>query len=261
MQPKCGHPGCTRPRSGHTQYCSVHRRGADRAYKARRDPDNGFYSSDTWRAFRAEFLGTNPVCSECGGIADTIHHIVPRTDAPDRALDPTNCLPLCKTCHGIHHAGESHEFGQSKKPNNITLVCGPPGSGTLEYVYAHKRHGDVVIDYNLLVAAISGAPLYEAMPMVADIAHAARNAILERLMQQQDGVTAWVTGRLPRASLRTRLAEQLQAKTVLLAAEPRDCAKRLRADPIRAKHLDQWLPAIDDWWSKHQATHTSDMKE
>lgn len=52
-----------------------------------------------WRKLRAEHLRHHPWCCRCGERAEEVDHIVPRSIAPERRLDPSNLQSLCKSCH------------------------------------------------------------------------------------------------------------------------------------------------------------------
>ena len=52
-----------------------------------------------WRRLRAEHLRKHPWCRRCGDPAREVDHIVPRSAAPERRLDPTNLQSLCTPCH------------------------------------------------------------------------------------------------------------------------------------------------------------------
>lgn len=63
--------------------------------------------SSRWPTFRKLHLVRFPTCAACGG-TDALepHHIVPYHVAPERELDPQNCLTLCEkgpfgNCHLI----------------------------------------------------------------------------------------------------------------------------------------------------------------
>ena len=74
-----------------------------------------FYGTPQWRKLRAKikarWKAQGLPCGECGEPIDyralpIVDHIVPRRDAPERALDPTNLQLVCHGCntrraHGI----------------------------------------------------------------------------------------------------------------------------------------------------------------
>ena len=65
---------------------------------------NLFYSdrSPSWRKVRSEHIKQQPFCQACGSKNKLeVHHIEPYNINPDRELDPTNLITLCKTCHFV----------------------------------------------------------------------------------------------------------------------------------------------------------------
>lgn len=63
---------------------------------------NWFYSSRSpkWRDIRAKHVERQPYCQGCGSRNNLeVHHIEPYHVNPNRELDPTNLITLCKKCH------------------------------------------------------------------------------------------------------------------------------------------------------------------
>lgn len=64
-----------------------------------------------WRKLRADHIAAHPWCRRCGSRAVEVDHIVPRREAPERRLDPTNLQSLCKPCHsGAKQREERHLY-------------------------------------------------------------------------------------------------------------------------------------------------------
>ncbi|WP_028030525.1 HNH endonuclease [Gemmobacter nectariphilus] len=67
-----------------------------------------------WRKLRAAHLAAHPRCCRCGAPAAEVDHVVPRREAPDRRLDPTNLQSLCTPCHsGAKQREERRQFGRT----------------------------------------------------------------------------------------------------------------------------------------------------
>ena len=69
---------------------------------------DAFYSSARWMRLRAVFLAENPVCVKCleGDRitpATIAHHRQERLACPRLALDPSNLVALCASCHTTLH--------------------------------------------------------------------------------------------------------------------------------------------------------------
>jgi 5-methylcytosine-specific restriction protein A len=76
--------------------------------------DRRFYSSTTWREFRARYLAKNPLCVHCeraGRLvaAKHVHHRTPRktlvaTRGWKAAFDVSELEGLCHSCHSTEEA-------------------------------------------------------------------------------------------------------------------------------------------------------------
>lgn len=63
-----------------------------------------FYKSKAWRSTREYVLRRDAFsCNDCGGRGNEVHHIVELTqdniNDPNVALNPSNLMTLCGTCH------------------------------------------------------------------------------------------------------------------------------------------------------------------
>lgn len=59
-----------------------------------------FERSPEWKRVREEFWSHNErVCSVCGGEADQIDHIKPKSRYPELALEMSNLRPICWPCN------------------------------------------------------------------------------------------------------------------------------------------------------------------
>ena len=72
--------------------------------KRERTGADRFRGSAAWQRFRKWFRREHPLCQLCdddGRVepATDIHHIVGIMQAPDRALDESNVVALCRDCH------------------------------------------------------------------------------------------------------------------------------------------------------------------
>jgi 5-methylcytosine-specific restriction endonuclease McrA len=71
---------------------------------------DGFYCSKAWRMARRQQLLRHPLCqyeledgSECGLLADSVHHIVELEDG-GAPRDPANLMSCCRSHHSVIHA-------------------------------------------------------------------------------------------------------------------------------------------------------------
>lgn len=72
-------------------------------------PTDPFYRTKAWRLIREEALARdNHLCQRCLTLdlltkANTVHHLEPLADKPERALDIDNLQSLCACCHNAVH--------------------------------------------------------------------------------------------------------------------------------------------------------------
>jgi 5-methylcytosine-specific restriction endonuclease McrA len=68
-----------------------------------------FYGTEKWKRKRAAILARDKyqcqICKRYGRTrqATEVHHIVHIEDDPSRALDGSNLISLCRTCHNAQH--------------------------------------------------------------------------------------------------------------------------------------------------------------
>lgn len=56
--------------------------------------------SSQWAALRDKYVQANPRCEACGSIRRlNVHHVAPFHLYPERELDPTNLITLCREHH------------------------------------------------------------------------------------------------------------------------------------------------------------------
>lgn len=87
-----------------------------------------FYHSKAWKRVRALALQRDcGMCQNCMdrfragyGIkprrAQMVHHIIPREERPDLALDLSNLRSLCNECHNKEHPEKGRQAGKEETP-------------------------------------------------------------------------------------------------------------------------------------------------
>lgn len=56
--------------------------------------------SSQWPKVRNAYLLGNPCCAACGTVYDlNVHHVISFHEHPDKELDPTNLITLCREHH------------------------------------------------------------------------------------------------------------------------------------------------------------------
>jgi len=73
---------------------------------ARRHQENR-YNTTQWRKYRKSFLSRNPLCVECGRVAEVVDHITSVRLGGSFWL-PSNHQSLCHQCHNSKSGRESH---------------------------------------------------------------------------------------------------------------------------------------------------------
>jgi hypothetical protein len=110
----------------------------------------------------------------------------------------------------------------------VHLVLGAPCSGKSTFVRERARPGDLVLDWDVLAAALSGVSGHRHPPQVHGYVAAARDAVLARLCQRRgeaEPPAAWIiaTNAPPLGDLSPRVH--------VLDTPAEECVRRLRADP------------------------------
>ena len=119
----CKHPACPNYVSPPLKFCEIHKgerppRAAQHSYydeHFRNQQSKQFYNSAEWKRARQIALTSQPWCTRCGQLADTVHHKVPVTEATSmQKIDQRFLEPLCAPCHSLLHkeAGGNSEVSR-----------------------------------------------------------------------------------------------------------------------------------------------------
>lgn len=100
----CNAPGC-RAISDQSK-CEKHR--TQRTKDSRENAAKRGYDYQ-WQKLRARFVKSHPLCEDCLAqgrttAANEAHHVEKVADAPERRLDASNLMALCKRCHAARTA-------------------------------------------------------------------------------------------------------------------------------------------------------------
>jgi 5-methylcytosine-specific restriction protein A len=205
------------------------------------------YSNDWYKATRA-WMMEDPEriwCSDPFGshgrrlvIGTDTDHITPHRGDPRLFWDESNWQRLCKRCHGLKTKGEGDVNATPVSIPIITLVCGPPGAGKSTYVRQHMQPGDLVLDLDALLSALSGLPLHEDAPSVLPFAWEARDAVLAQLKRASTCRHAWIIDMAASLEDRTRYRHQYNADVVVLMSDR--CKERTAVRQLNHV-VDSWL--------------------
>ncbi len=99
----------------------VHSDSMHKRFKRRTDPRSRshkqvdpFYRSKAWHRLRAIVLKRDHgICADCGQPGTHVDHIVPRSVAPELALDESNMVVLCHSCHSRKTVRHDGGFGRA----------------------------------------------------------------------------------------------------------------------------------------------------
>lgn len=71
-----------------------------------------------WKKQRQRFLLENPLCSNCGKVANVVDHKTPHKGNVNLFWDESNWQPLCFKCHNRKTAKHDGGFGRNKNVDN-----------------------------------------------------------------------------------------------------------------------------------------------
>lgn len=239
-----------------------------------------FYNSAKWIKTRDAYIAEHMtedggLCESCReAVGEELHHIIPLSPAnigdPSIALDPKNLMWLCKDCHFKAHramiAEQSERSRESRRrilqngcymdengflqKQKVFVVWGAPASGKSTYVAREKKRGDLVLDLDLLKAALYGETgrCEGCGENLLPLAISVRDFILEQVqLGTADCENVWVIASLPKKAVRNALRESLNAELVYIESDYHECLRRARADPSRHdKVFQQYI--IDRWF-------------
>lgn len=246
-----------------------------------REFSKSFYNSKAWEECRLYIVKKyHGLCAECEKPGEEVHHIQPLTplniNNPDITTNEDNLVLLCKKCHF-----DKHRYSHPWQPNNrkakksnrkrITnngmyfdeegnyvqcktyIVYGAPASGKTTYVRDNKKEGDLVVDLDLIMQAISMEDKARIANNLLDIAIGIRDYIYKRIEEKTvDSKNMWVIGLLPNKKEREELANRLNAEVIYMYSTIDECLERIKHDNERVdKELHKEL--IENWFAKHKA--------
>lgn len=200
----------------------------------------------TWRRIRAQVLAEQPWCATCGSeLAAEVDHIIPIT-AGGSETDRDNLQGLCRACHKVKTYQESR--GTNRDMTGIvTLICGPPCSGKSRYIREHSQPGDLLIDFDSIMAALSGDEHHQHHEHLRPLAFDARDAILKRLWSGRHEIErAWYIVSAP--TEKDRRYYRLHGCRIVMMMADRDTLRaRAQAERPTAwlNYIDQWLDTYD----------------
>jgi 5-methylcytosine-specific restriction protein A len=103
----CAEPGCPYPAKHGDSRCTEHyrQRERERGSRRRKDAARKPYKTTKWANTARHVRFEQPLCAECGRVAEDTDHITPIRDG-GQPYSRANLQGLCKVCHGIKSAEE-----------------------------------------------------------------------------------------------------------------------------------------------------------
>lgn len=133
----------------------------------------------------------------------------------------------------------------------VTVVCGPPGSGKTTYVQQHREHGDLIIDVDALFEALTFNASRDHLEIHLPFVCEARDAVLKRLLYAHRVPRVWIIECGASAARRNALRQQFGAKVIVLEVPTEECLRRIADDSTR--HFDpKWQQLVDAWWVEYR---------
>ena len=245
----CRRPGCRGlVRGGVCSVCGPQRQHGREDYDERRGNAASRGYDAKWRKLREQVLYQQPLCVMCGAVAVDVDHIIPiRQGGPVLAVD--NLQPLCRQCHVRKTTREQ----PGDHMTQVIIVCGPPGSGKTSYVAERCTWGDLIVDVDAILAAISGLPWYDKPTALLPVALDVRDYLYTLIRRDiADVPRAWVITSEADAKKRGELAQRVRAESVVvLEVSPAECLRRISLDARRADAWQQWQPIVERWWTQY----------
>ena len=216
-----------------------------------------FYNSKEWKALRTRLIAeAHFLCSECGEsyLKDSTqligHHIKELTPAnvqdANIALNPANIKIICRRCHDKEH--RRFEFGGGHK---VYIVYGAPCSGKSTYVNQVSQRGDLIVDFDSIMEAISCCPYKYHVNALIKPALAVRDTLIEQVrLRNGNWHDAYIVGGYPRKLQRDQLAAKLGAELIYLETT-REQAK-LNALASRGTQGEEYCGFVDRWFDSYE---------
>lgn len=162
---------------------------------------------------------------------------------------------LCARCDRLIPSGSVCEPCRHKKRRRSSvvestgavtvLVWGPPCAGKNTYVAQHRSPGDLVVDFDAMIAALGGDGDHDQPGVLKPFAFDCIDTVLKRLGSGNHVVgRAWVISSAP---TRVDRDPYRAGKLVGLVPDIEVCKARAERERPAA-----WLEYIDNWFAKYE---------
>ena len=130
----------------------------------------------------------------------------------------------------------------------VYVVHGSPCSGKKDYVASHMGENDVVFDYDKVMAAISGRPIYQPTKSLVSYCLDIRTLILKKAMRSQDVDKTWIITTRVNDEMKSQLSD-IPVEYVHIDTPKDECLQRLESDPERQPLAEELRTVIDEYFS------------
>ena len=185
------------------------------------------YRCKRWQITRLKVIKRDVLCVSCRHRAGTeVDHILSaRLVLDNYGTDEFyNIDRLQLLCHACHSAKTAHEVGWVGKKetkittfgnrSNLTIVCGADTT----YVEQHKADDDLVWDYDVIMADLTGLPMHQGLPGAVGSVLANRDQWIQATQYSKHH--CWLTVSNSKAVIVTMLKEAGQ-----LSSLKNECAR------------------------------------
>lgn len=151
------------------------------------------------------------------------------------------------------------EANKAPSLQNVCIVCGAPGSGKTTFVQKTMRKGDVVVDMDALVSALTGnKEQHPDYATVMDIALSVREAIYKKIVENRTpGKRAFVITSSANQQHVNQLAQRLSGHCHYMDTPQEECIRRINNDPTRPNKEND-VKLVQKWFAERtrQMSHT-----
>lgn len=130
----------------------------------------------------------------------------------------------------------------------VYVVHGAPCSGKKDYVASRMGENDVVFDYDKVMSAISGRPIYQPTKSLVSYCLDIRTLILKKAMRSQDVDKTWIVTTRVSDDMKSQLSD-IPVEYVHIDTPKDECLRRLESDPERKPLAEELRTVIDEYFS------------
>lgn len=203
-----------------------------------------------WQEVRALALQRDRFqCCELGCYqqATQVDHRVPMSEGGAQ-YDLDNLQSMCDSCHSRK---TNREMMDDQAKPMVMLVVGPPGSGKTTYVRAHAKRGDLIFDWDAVMAALSGCHWYDKPDNLFDVVLSVRKHLLGLLSRPCNVGRAWIVSAIATRAEAIKLMMGLDYELVPMRVSAEECKRRLAADTERGKQAIRSAIIVDSWFKRY----------